>query len=176
MATILTTTYDSTTDTNAITITLANLATSSTLLAGEESTVVTNVSNLYVDAIVSGQITTGTTPTVNTTIAVYVHALLKQVSSTATYATATATALTGVDAAATFEAGQLNSLKLAASINVNATSNRAYNIQPFSVAQLFGGVLPIKWGLFVTHSTAVNLNATAGNHWMHYQGIKFTNT
>lgn len=166
--------YDSTTDTTAITITLANLASSSSLVVGRESTIVTNVSNLYMDALVSGQITVGTTPTVDKQILVYVYAPLKHVSGTPTLPIATTTALTGADAAATFEAYQLNQLRLAAVATVIATSDRAYSFAPFSVAALFGGVLPIKWGLFLTHNTGVNLNATAGNHWFHYQGIKYT--
>ena len=176
MATILTPTYDSLTDSNAITITLASLATSATLVAGRESTIVSNVTNLFMDAIVSGQITTGTTPTTAKTIAIYVYAPLKNVTSTWTLPTATATALTGVDAAATFEAEQINQLRFAAAASPNATSDRAYSFAPFSVAALFGGVMPLKWGLFVTHSTGVNLNATAGNHYFHYVGIKYTST
>ena len=176
MATIVTTTYDSTTDSNAITITLASLATSSTAVAGRESTVVTNVSNMFVDAIVSGQVTVGTSPTTAKQINVYVYAPLKVASSTFTYPIATATALTAADAAATFEIDQLNQLRFAASASIIATSDRAYSFAPFSVAQLFGGVMPLKWGLFVTHNTGVNLNATAGNHWFHYTGIKYTNT
>lgn len=175
MATVLTTTYDSTSNSNAITITLASLATSATLVAGRESTVVDNTSNLFVDYIVSGQITVGTTPTVDKQIAIYVHAPLKVASGTFTYPIATTTALTGADAAATFEAYQRDDLKLAAVSNVIATSDRAYSFN-FSIAQLFGGVVPLKWGLFVTHNTGVNLNATAGNHWMHWTGIKYTNT
>jgi hypothetical protein len=163
--------YSSTTDSTALTITIASLATSSSSLAGRESTVVDNTSNKYLDALVSGQITTGTTPTVNKTISIYVYAPLKVASSTFTYPIATTTALTAADAAATFEADQRNNLKLAAAMNVSATSDRAYSFA-FSVAQLFGGVMPLKWGVWVTHDTGVNLNSTAGNHWIHYTGIK----
>lgn len=166
------TNYSSVSDSTAITITLAGLATSSGLTAGRESTVVDNTTNKYLDALVSGQITTGTTPTVNTTIAVYVYTPLKVAGSTFTYPIATATALTAVDAAATFENGQLGgAVRFACAATVNATSDRAYNFS-FSVAQLFGGVMPLKWGLWVAHSTVVNLNATAGNHYFHYVGIK----
>lgn len=165
--------YDSTANTNALTITLASLATSSTKVAGRESTVVDNSSNLYDDYLVSGQITVGTTPTVSTQIEVWVYAPLKIASSTATYPVATATALTGSDAAATFEIDQKNQLKLAGVANIIATSDRAYSFN-FSIAQLFGGVVPIKWGLFVTHATGVNLNATAGNHWFHWTGVTYT--
>lgn len=166
------TNYSSVSDSTAITITLASLATSSSLVAGRESTVVDNTTNKYLDALVTGQITTGTTPTVNTTIAVYVYTPLSVAGSTFVYPKATATALTAVDAAATFEAGQLgNAVRLAGAATVNATSDRPYNFE-FSVAQLFGGIMPLKWGLWVVHSTGVALNATAGNHYFHYVGIK----
>lgn len=170
----LSTNYDSTSSSNAITITLASLATSATFVAGRESTVVDNTTNKYIDAIVSGQVTVGTTPTTAKQIVVYVYAPLKVVTGTFTYPIATTTALTAADAAATFEIDQLNQLRFAASANVIATSDRAYSFAPFSVAALFGGVMPLKWGLYVAHNTAVNLNATAGNHWFHYTGIKYT--
>ncbi len=175
MTTVLTTTYDSVVNTNAITITLASLATSSTLLAGRQSTIVDNTSNKFIDAILFGQITAGTTLTAGN-IAVYVFAPIKIVSSTASYPTATATALTESDGAATFESGQLGSLKLAGNMVTNTTNSRVYTLEPVSVASLFGGVLPPKWGIWVTQSTNANLDATAGNHWMHYTGITYTNT
>lgn len=165
--------YDSTSNTNAITITLASLATSATAVAGRESTVVDNSSNLYDDYLVSGQVTVGTTPTVNTQIQVWVYAPLKIASGTATYPIATATDLTGSDAAATFEVDQKNQLKRAAVANIIATSDRAYSFS-FAIAPLFGGIVPVKWGIFVTHNTGVNLNATSGNHWFHYTGITYT--
>ena len=176
MAAILTTTYDSVANTNALTITLASLATSSTFIVGRNSTIVDNTSNQFVDAILSGQVTVGTTPTVDKQIVLYVYAPIKIVSSTASYPIATATMLTESDAAATFEAYQLNQLRFAVSASVIATSDRAYAFGPFSVGALFGGVLPPKWGIYVAHNTAVNLNATAGNHWFHYTGIKYTAT
>lgn len=169
MATVLTTTYDSTTDTTALTITLASLATSSSLLVGRESTAVTNVSNLYVDALVSGQIMTGTSPTAGT-IEVWAYGLIKHATSTPTYPSP----VTGSDAGITFVA-ETKLRRLIASIPTNATSNTAYSVHPTSMASLFG-VLPIKWGVVVIHNTAVNLNSTAGNHWIHMQGIKYTNT
>lgn len=168
-----TTNYSSTTDTSALTITLASLATSASLVAGRQSTVVSNATDKFMDVILSGQVTVGTSPTTAKAIAVYVFAPLKIASSTASYPIATATALGESDAAATFEIDQLNCLRLAGAMNVIATSDRAYSLEPVSIASLFGGVMPIKWGIFVTHNTAVNLNATAGNHWFHYTGIKY---
>lgn len=165
--------YSSTTDSTALTITLASLATSSTLVTGRASTVVDNTSDKYVDALVSGQITLGTSPTASKEIRVYAFAPLKVASGTFSYPTATGTALTGSDEAATFEAEQLAQLKLAAAVATVGTTDRIYSFEPFSIAQLFGGVMPLKWGLFVTHSTGVNLNSTAGNHYFHYTGIKY---
>jgi hypothetical protein len=104
-----------------------------------------------------------------------VYTPLKVATGTFTYPVATTTALTASDAAATFEAYQRDQLRLAAVANVIATSDRAYSFV-FTIAELFGGVVPLKWGLFVTHNTGVNLNATAGNHWFHWTGIKETST
>lgn len=163
--------YSSTTDSTALTITLASLATSSTLVAGRQSTVVTNVSNKYLDAIVTGQVTTGTSPTTGKTIAVYIYVPLSVASSTFVYPVAGSTALGESDAAATFDAEQRSGgLVFAQSVSTNSTSDRKYSFS-FSVREVVG-YMPLKWGLFVTHDTAVNLNSTSGNHWFHYVGIK----
>ena len=169
--TTATTNYSSTTDSTALTLTLASLASSSSLTVGRESTVIDNTSSKYLDMRVFGQITTGTSPTTAKRIAIYVYAPTKVVSGTFSYPVATATALTGSDAAATFEAEQRNMLKRGAVITVNATSDRAYSFS-FNIAPLFGGWMPLKCGLWVVHETGVNLNSTAGNHWIHYTGMK----
>jgi hypothetical protein len=170
MATVLTTTYDSVTDTTALTITLASLASASTLFVGRESTAITNVTNLYIDAVVMGQVMTGTTPTVGT-IEVWLYAIAKHVASTPTYPSP----VTGTDAALTFVAETKARLYLIDSMATTTTSNQAYNFKPTSLVQLCG-YMPIKWGVFVTHSTVAVLNATGGNHWVHYQGLKYTQT
>ena len=46
-----------------VTITLASLATDANLLTGRESAAIDNTSALVLDYLVSGKITTGTTPT-----------------------------------------------------------------------------------------------------------------
>lgn len=170
---VATTTYDSSTDTNALTITLASLATSSSRVVGRQSTVVSNATTKYVDVILSGQVTVGTTPTTAKQIDIYVFAPIKIATSTASYPIATATQLGETDAGATFEIDQLRQLRWLGTLTNIATSDRAYSLAPVSIASRFGGVMPIKWGIFVTHDTGVNLNATAGNHWFHWTGIKF---
>jgi len=122
-----------------------------------------------VDALVQGKVTVGTTPTANTNINVYVWGSDTSPASTAI------DVLDGTDSDETLtNAGILYALKLGASISVPATtSNVTYIVQPFSVAQLFGGVVPKFWGLFVAHNTGVALNSTGGNHEFTYTGIKY---
>lgn len=148
-----------------ITITLAALATSATRVAGRESTAVDNSSNLYVDALVSGKITTGTSPTAGF-IDIWVYGSHDE---TPTYMDV----LDGTDSAETFtdENSRNSAMKLAHVIAPDTTSDQVYWVSPFSVAALFGGVMPRFWGLFIAHSTGVNLNATGGNHEFKYSGI-----
>jgi hypothetical protein len=154
-----------------LTITLASLATSSTRVAGRESTAVDNGTNLYVDALVAGKFTVGTTPTISTFIDVWIYAARDE---TPTYPTLVTTGITGSDAGATAatEGIRSNAMRLGATVLVDATtSDRGYDFAPFSVAALYGGVLPRRWGVFVTHNTGVNLNSTGGNHKITYTGI-----
>ena len=154
-----------------ITIGLATtpLASSATFVAGRESNEIDNTTNKYVDALVSGKVTVGTTPTANTTIAIYVWGAETSLATTAL------DVLDGTDSDETLtNTGVLNALKFAASISVPAnTSNVTYPVLPFSVASLFGGNMPKYWGLYVAHNTGVALNSTAGNHAFEYVGIKY---
>ena len=155
----------------SITIGLAStpLASSATFVAGRESSEIDNTTNKYMDALVSGKVTVGTTPTANTTIAVYVWGADTSLGTTAI------DVLDGTDSDETLtNTGILNALKLGATISVPATtSNIGYPVLPFSVAALFGGVMPKFWGLYVSHNTGVALNSTGGNHFFEYVGIKY---
>lgn len=154
----------------AITMDLANLGTSLTHVAGRESSQIDNTSNKYMDCLVSGQVSVGTSPTANTTIAVYVYGAETSLATTAL------DVLDGTDSAETLtNTGILNALRLGATVYVPATtSDQAYIVLPFSVAALFGGVVPKFWGLFVAHNTAVNLRNTAVNtNSFEYVGIKY---
>lgn len=163
--------YSSTTDSTALTITLASLATSSTRVAGRQSTIVTNVTNKYLDCEVYGQVTTGTSPTANKSIEVWAFVPISVASSTFVYPVAGTAALGESDAAATFDAEQKGGgLILCAVMATNATSDRKYSFS-FSLREKIG-YMPLKWGLWITHDTGVNLNSTAGNHWAHYIGHK----
>lgn len=163
--------YPSTSSTD-LTITLASLASGSSgvFTAGQESTAVDNTTNVDLDHLLSGQITTGTSPTAARSINVYVYANISSSSGTPTYSDV----LDGTDSAETFTSANVmnNAVKFAASIQIDSTSNRSYYFGPVSVASLFGGSLPKFWGVYIAHDTAVNLNATAGNHKISYERIQ----
>jgi hypothetical protein len=152
-----------------ITMDLSSLATSASWIAGRESSEIDNTTNKYVDALVQGKVKVGTTPTANTSINIYVWGADTSLATTAI------DVLDGTDSAETLtNTGVLYSaLKLGAVINVLVnTSDITYNVAPFSVAQLFGGVMPKYWGLFVSHNTGVNLNAT-NDDLFSFNGIKY---
>ena len=151
------------------TITLASLATSSTLLVGQESTSIDNGTNLFVDYLLSGKITTGTNPTADKKIEIWVAAPIED-------APAWPTPLDGTNSAETFASIEVknSAMRLAHVIATNASSDIEYSFSQLSVANLFGGVCPKEFVVFITHDTAVNLNSTAGNHEISVQGIEYT--
>lgn len=164
MATVLTTTYGA-----AITLThsVASLANDANLIAGRQSTVADNTSDLAVDAMVGGKVTTGTTPTTAKWIEVWAFA---------SYDGTTYSAGAGATDANFSPTGEKNQMRLLQMITIDATSNHTYEWGPFSVAGAFGGSMPSKWGIFIVHNTAVALNATAGNFETKYTPIKYTST
>lgn len=148
MSTVLTQPLSSDT---AITFDISSLATSSSLLAGRESTQIDNTSTNYVDAIVNVKPITGhasTAPTVGQVITLYVW------GSQVSLASSAIDVLDGTDSAETLShAGVLSGLALVASPGVTvATAGLAYPVKPFAVAQFFGGVMPKYWGLFLSHN------------------------
>lgn len=153
----------------AFTITLASLASSATLVFGRESDAIDNSANLYVDVLVGGKITTGTSPTINTEIDIWVYAAVDTVPTYPDVFDGT-----GSDETIISVNERNGAIKLLAALRVDNTSDRTYWLAPTSIAALFGGVMPRNWGLFVTHNTGVNLNSTGSNHALN--GIPVTYT
>lgn len=156
-----------------ITIAPENVASSSTFVAGVESTAVSNISTLYDDVLVSGQWTAGTTPTTNTYVQIYVYA---PISDDLASAVVYPDVIDGTSSAETFTSvGVMTSgIYFAAALSVDSTtSNRVYYCRPFSVAALFGYNMPTRWGLFISHNTGVNSNTTAGNHVWSFVGVQY---
>lgn len=155
------------TDTVALTITLGGLANDSTnKLAGRQSTVVDNTTNVDLDHLVTAKITAGTTPTSGNTIEVWAFASWKIASGSSSYPDG----LGATDAAVTLTSSNTKNseLKLVGVITVDATTGRIYYLAPVSIAQLFGGSLPSKWGIFLINASGVALDATNSNHEIHY--------
>lgn len=156
---------------NTLTISPASLASSSTFLAGRESTEVDNTSDLYLDVMLRGVIRVGTTPTANTMITLFAWGGLESLATTPL------DTLDGTDSAETItSAGILQTMfRPAVTLIVDATtSDRDY---PFVIRSLATAlelpVLPPFWGIFLAHNTGVNLNATGGNHVIKWRGVKF---
>lgn len=166
--------YPSTSST-ALTISLASLASGAATVftSGQESTAVDNTTNLDLDALLSGMITTGTSPTASRSINIYVYANISSSSGTPTYPDV----LDGTDSAETFTSANVmnRAIRLAESITIDNTSNRSYYFGPISVASLFGGSMPKFWGVYVAHDTGVALNATSGNHALAYERVQAQN-
>lgn len=154
----------------AYTITLTSLATSSTLVAGRESTALSNASNKYLDVLTAGFITVGTTPTANTQIEVHTVGAL---NDTPLYPDV----FDGTDSAETVSNVQIKNAicrPVAIMQVVATTSDLAYPFTPLGQRQLYGDGLPPAHVIFVTHSTAVNLNATAANHAIYHTQVYAT--
>lgn len=152
----------------AIPLDLSSLATSSTWVAGQESTEVDNTTNRYLDALVDVKGITGHASTANTVgqeLRVYVW------GSDVSLGTTAISALDGTTSAETLTATVTQSLRLAGSVSaVVTTAALVFYIQPFSVASLFGGVMPKFWGLFVTHNFTGALGAS-NNSLFQFTGI-----
>lgn len=154
----------------AITITAASLASDTNLLAGRESTAADNTTNLDLDHVVAGMITTGTSPTAGKVIEVWAYTSYKTATGTPTYPDV----LDGTDSNETITSANVKASalrRLVASIIVDATSDRSYYFDAVSIRELFG-FMPKFWGLFIVHNTGVNLNATGGNHVIEYERIQ----
>jgi hypothetical protein len=148
------------------TISLATgpLASSSTLVAGRQSTSIDLSTLNYEEVLISGKISTGTGPTAG-----YIEAWwIPQLTDGSWPDTFTST-----DANITVSSRE----ELAsygfnlASIVTNSTANHAYNFTS-SLRKASGMSRISKIGcIWVVHSTVATLNGTAGNHSIGYMGV-----
>lgn len=146
-----------------------SLATSSTWLAGYEWFIIDNGTQKALDYLVQGNVMVGTTPTASTQIRIYVIGSFDGSTWPDVF--------DGTPSAETITSSGVGSgfLILGSVMNVDAnTSNLAYPFK-FSLASLFGGTVPKKTAIFVTHNTGVNLNSTAGNQTYIYAPFDTTN-
>lgn len=150
------------------TCTLASLASSTTLVQGRQATSISNATNKYLDYLLSGKITLGTAPTASRIIECWV--IPKSGSTWPLGFGATDAAWPSIDRTQITAIGYL--LWQASTIGTTGT---VYEFSNLSLRKLIGTV-PEEFTLAVTHSTGVNLNGTAGNHFLRYQGVYETVT
>lgn len=148
-----------------LTITLASLASDTNLLAGRESAEINNTSALVLDYLISGKITTGTSPTTARSIQVWAVGSWDGTNWPDVF--------DGTDSNETITSADIKAsvTRYLATMATAATSDRAYHFGPCSLASAFGGTLPPKMVVFVAHNTEVALNATAANHQIRIQPV-----
>jgi hypothetical protein len=139
---------------------LASIATSATLVAGWLSGVIDNTTDLDLNKIVSGKIALGNSATAGQ-IAVYAVGML---DDTNWPTTALTSGTFGSEGTAAFKDATNRDavavLLWAAGTRADPGTDDVYQIAQSSLAGAFGGFLPKKVVLFVTHSTGVNLAAS----------------
>ena len=139
---------------------LQSIATSATWVAGWISGIIDNTTNLDLDIAVSGKIALGNSATAGE-IRVYAFAMLDDSnwpdltgSTEGTEGTATVTTTTIRDAGMVLVFG--------CATRADPGTDDVYPIPMTSLRGAFGGFLPPKIVLFISHSTGVNL-ASSGN-------------
>jgi hypothetical protein len=141
--------------TTAVTFTLASLASDTNLLAGRESALVDNTTNLYPEYWVSFVTQTGTSPTAGTIIQLWAVGCLNT-----SYAFPTPFAGADANISAISANWLQNAAKPLYTITVDSTNNRPYHVDSFALSPFFGGIIPPKFSFWVVQNTAATLNAS----------------
>lgn len=141
-----------------------------------------NASNLYVDVLVGGKIHFDTVTGIilaSDSFDIYAAALYdKNVASSYTGGIDTAFTANDITIAADVEFNPLN-MKLLAVVKPEATTpdtKQSYNWGPYSIANLFGGLMPQKF-ILVGHNNSNDavLAAATSDHVVNAVGIHYTN-
>lgn len=138
---------------------LASIASSATWVAGWVSGTIDNTGDLDLDKVVSGKLTLGNSATAGE-IRVYAFAMLDD----SNWPDLLSTGTEGTEGVGTVTT---TTIRDATMVLVAAFATRAdpgtddnYSIPQTSLRAAFGGFMPAKCALFVTHSTGVNLAAS----------------
>jgi len=150
---------------SSITVTLATLASGG---AARQSTVVTNTATRYDDAYVTMTVTcqTGTAAAGDKALYIYLYSAGSGTDYTSP-CTGSDDTITITQPNNLFPGGVMTFQSSAAGLN-------SINMMIPSVAGVFGGILPPKWGLVFQNSTGMILSATAGDHAVAYVGVTFS--
>lgn len=138
---------------------LASIATSSTWVAGWVSGTIDNTSDLDLDKLISAKFQLGNSATAGE-IRVYAFAMLDD----SNWPDLLSAGTEGTEGTGTVHTTTIRDATMvllwAAATRADPGTDDNYQMPPTSVAGAFGGVLPPKFALFVTHSTGVNFAAS----------------
>lgn len=154
------------------TMTLASLAASSTLLAGRESSSISNASNKYLDSLCAGNYRAAAS---NNQAGNIYTCVVGPRDDTPTWPDV----FDGTDSTETVtDAGTFNSIcRIISSIAADNTASQTWYWGPVTIAGFFGGVLPTAWVFFVTQNIQTSTNAwsaTEGDHAVRYTSVYAT--
>lgn len=154
------------TSTDLAVTTLVDVASSATWVAGWESAVIDNTSTKWVDFLISGILTIlhDGSPTAGE-LRVYIVAMVSD--------DVWPDVFDGTESVETISLSNVRDqvCKLGAVINTTATVHLPYPFGPFSVANLFGGICPPKFVVFIAHNTTTTLDHDGQT--VTYQGIGY---
>lgn len=145
---------------------LNSLASSSNLRTGVQSDEVDNSTNRYDEVLVSGTIKLGTNPVASTFIGIWIVASLD--GTTGVYPDTIGASTQGIGWGTTGmrDAGA----KLLKTILVDTTTTGdEFSLNNEPISPLFGGVVPQFWVVYLSQSTTVALNSSAGS--LNYLGV-----
>lgn len=137
---------------SAVSITLASLASDSSLLTGRNSAFIDNSGNQDLDHLLSGIIAANGSGTIE----VWAYAAYKSTGGAPTFPDSIGT--TDAGKAMTSQGIKVTALRPVALLTADGTSGRTYAFAPVSIANLFGA-MPKYWGLFVTQATGAALSS-----------------
>lgn len=141
---------------------------SSTLDFGRQSAVADNTVDDAVDALVGGLFTTSTTASTNRQIEIWSFGSWNNGS---TYSLRGASS---VDASA--NVSSMKTLMKLVTIIPSMQGQSTYNWGPFSIAQVYGGLMPTHWGIFLTHNTGVSSYLESSLHNLSYIPVRYEST
>lgn len=142
---------------------------SDTWVSGWSSPSVTN-SDENLDYYIAGEFKVGSSGVTAGSINVYVYAAL---NDTPTWGTIFSSGTAATDNAVTWVDTEVRDARamLAASIAVDTTVDQLYSFGPVSIAQLFGGVCPKVWAVYVSHNTTAALASTSDPNQIYYMPV-----
>lgn len=147
---------------------LAGLAASATHVTGWESDLIDNTTNLYLDYLISAKFTVESASLAAGNIIVWIVAMLDDSTWPGGFDGTESAETTPLDDAN----GTASGARVGAVVTTDTTASQIYYVAPFSVAQLFGGICPAKFLVFVTNNTGTTLE-TSGQQVTH-KGVYLT--